>query len=105
MNKEKKAFTRTCIACNNKKNKYDLLRIAYTKNNEISIDIEGKKEGRGIYLCYNLECLEKAIKTKKIERKLSTKISEDFYENIRGVIIDKKKTESIKNNKQNGGGI
>lgn len=105
MNKNKKAFTRTCIACNNKKNKYDLLRITYTKNNEISIDIEGKKEGRGIYLCYDLECLEKAVKTKKIERKLKTTISEEFYKNIRGVIIDRKKSENIKDNKQNGGEV
>ena len=105
MNKEKKAFTRTCIACNSKKNKYELLRIAYTKNNEISIDRDSKKEGRGIYLCYKPECLDKAIKTKKIEKKLNTIISEDFYEDIRGVIIDKKETGTIQNDKQNGGDI
>ena len=105
MNKEKKAFTRTCIACNSKKNKYELLRIAYTKNNEISIDKDSKKEGRGRYLCYKPECLDKAIKTKKIKKKLNTIISEDFYEDIRGVIIDKKETGTIQNDKQNGGDI
>ncbi len=105
MSKEKKAFTRTCIACNSKKNKYDLLRIAYTKNKEINIDISGKKEGRGIYLCYNLECLNKAIKTKKIEKKLKRTIMNEFYENIRGVIIGKEEAKNLKNDKQNGGDV
>ncbi len=104
-NGNKGAFTRTCIACNSKKNKHDLIRIAYTKNKEISIDIEGKKEGRGIYLCYDLECLNKIIKTKKIERKLKNVISQEFYENIRGVIIDKEEAKNIKNDKQNGGDV
>lgn len=105
MNKEKKAFTRTCISCNSKKNKYDLLRIAYTKNKEINIDISGKEEGRGIYLCYNLDCLNKAIKTKKIEKKLKTTIMNEFYENIRGVIIGKEEAKNFKNDKQNGGDV
>jgi len=105
MNRKNKAFTRTCIACNNKKNKYDLMRLAYTKNKEISIDIKEKKAGRGIYLCYNLDCLNKIIKTKKIEKKLKTTISQDFYESIRGVIIDKEEAKNFKNYKQNGGDV
>ena len=67
--------------------------------------VDAVKEGRGIYLCYKPECLDKAIKTKKIEKKLNTIISEDFYEDIRGVIIDKKETGTIQNDKQNGGDI
>ena len=98
-----KAFTRTCITCNNKKNKYELIRIAYNKNKEISIDTEGNLEGRGAYLCYNQECLNKVIKTKRLERKLRTTISEKFYEDIRGVIIDKEEAKNNNNEKQNGG--
>lgn len=104
-NNKKEAFTRTCMACNIKKNKYELLRISYKKKNEISIDIDGNLEGRGIYLCYNLECLDKLKKTKKIDRKLKTTISEKFYEDIRGVIIGKEEAKQNNNEKQNGGDV
>lgn len=104
MKKNKKPFTRTCIACNSKKNKYDLMRIAYKKNNEICIDIDGKLEGRGLYLCYDLDCYNKIVKTKKIEKKLKTVLSDDFYENIRGVIIGREETKNSENTK-NGGDV
>lgn len=104
-NRKNEAFTRTCIACNSKKNKYDLMRISYKKNNEISIDIEEKLEGRGIYLCYDLECLNKLKKTKKLDKKIKTTISEKFYEDIRGVIIDKEQAKQSNNEKQNGGDV
>ena len=80
---------RTCMGCNTKKDKQDLIRIVKNKDNEISIDKTGKKEGRGAYICDNIECLEKAIKSKRIEKIFDMKISEEIYENLRGVIIDK----------------
>ena len=54
---------RTCMGCNEKKNKKELIRIAKNKENEITLDETGKAQGRGAYLCYNIKCLEKAIKT------------------------------------------
>ena len=80
---------RTCVGCMEKKDKKDLIRIVKNKANEISIDKTGKKEGRGIYICDNIKCLEKAIKTKRIERTFETAISEEIYNNLRGVILDK----------------
>jgi len=80
---------RTCVGCMQKKDKKDLIRIVKNKQNEISIDKTGKKEGRGIYICDNINCLEKAIKTKKIERSFETKISEEIYNDLRGVILGK----------------
>ncbi len=50
----------------------------------------GKLPGRGAYLCDNIECLEKAIKSKRIEKNFEMKIEEEIYENLRGVMIDKK---------------
>ena len=79
---------RTCMGCNTKKDKKDLIRIVKNKDNEISIDKTGKKEGRGAYLCDNVQCLEKVIKSKRLERILDRKISEEIYENLRGVILD-----------------
>ena len=80
---------RTCVGCMQKKDKKDLIRIVKNKQNEISIDKTGKKEGRGIYICDDISCLEKAIKTKKIEKSFETKISEEIYNDLRGVILDK----------------
>lgn len=80
---------RTCIGCNTKKNKKDLIRIVKNKNNEISVDKIGKAEGRGAYICDNANCLEKAIKTKRLERVFEMKISEEIYNDLRGVIVGK----------------
>lgn len=80
---------RTCMGCNTKKDKQDLIRIVKNKDNEISIDKTGKKEGRGAYICDNITCLEKAIKSKRIEKIFDMKISEEIYENLRGVILGK----------------
>lgn len=80
---------RTCIGCNEKKEKKDLIRIVKDQEGNIRVDIEGKANGRGAYICKNIECLEKAIKTKKLERSLKTKIDSQIYESLRGVIVGK----------------
>ena len=80
---------RTCIGCNSKKDKNELIRIVKNKDGIISIDRTGKAQGRGAYICDSIECLEKAIKSKRLEKTFETKISEDVYENLRGVIVDK----------------
>ena len=80
---------RTCMGCNEKKDKKDLIRIVKNKNGEISIDRTEKQEGRGAYLCDNIECLEKVIKTKRIERVFEQKISDEIYEKLRGVMLEK----------------
>ena len=54
---------RTCMGCNAKKNKNELIRIVKNNKNEISIDKTGKQEGRGAYICNDVNCLEKAIKS------------------------------------------
>lgn len=85
----KKMPQRTCMGCNVKKDKNEFIRIVKNKNGEINIDKTGKMPGRGVYLCDNIECLEKAIKTKRIDRVFETQIEQDIYEKLRGVMIDK----------------
>ena len=85
----KKQPQRTCMGCNQKKDKKDLIRIVKSKDNEISVDRTGKKEGRGAYICDDVNCLEKVIKSKRLERVLEIPISKEIYESLRGVIIDK----------------
>ena len=85
----KKIPERTCMGCNQKKYKKDLIRIVKNKENGILIDKTGKLEGRGAYICNNVECLDKAIKSKRIDKKLEYNINEDIYNKLRGVIIGK----------------
>lgn len=80
---------RTCIGCNEKKEKKELIRIVKDKEGNINVDKTGKANGRGAYICKNIECLEKAIKSKKLERSLKTKIDSEVYESLRGVIVGK----------------
>jgi len=85
----KKIVQRMCMGCNTKKDKRDLIRIVINKEGIISIDKTGKLSGRGAYICDNINCLEKVIKTKRLEKIFETKIDEEIYKNLRGVIIDK----------------
>ena len=85
----KKQPQRTCMGCNEKKDKSELIRIVKNKNNEISIDRKGRKEGRGAYICDDIKCLEKVIKTKRLERVLEIEITQEIYESLRGVILGK----------------
>lgn len=86
---QKKKPARRCIACNEQKEKNELLRIVRTPDRNIEIDLTGKKNGRGAYICKSEECLKKVIKTKKLERTFEKEISQEFYDDIRGVIVDK----------------
>ena len=70
------------------KNKKDLIRVVRNKEGEITIDKTGKANGRGAYLCDNIDCLEKAIKNKRLERSFEMKIEDEIYEKLRGVMID-----------------
>ena len=58
----KKLPQRTCMGCNSKKDKNELIRIVKNSENEIFVDISGKQNGRGAYICNNSNCLEKLIK-------------------------------------------
>ena len=85
----KKIPQRTCMGCNEKKDKNQLIRIVKNKDNEIHVDKTGKMEGRGAYICNDVKCLEKVIKSKRLERVVETNISNEIYESLRGVILGK----------------
>ena len=85
----KKIPLRTCMGCNEKKPKKELVRIVKNKEGQISLDKTGKAEGRGAYICDSVECLEKVVKSKRLEKVLESQISEEVYNNFRGVIVDK----------------
>ena len=82
----KKIPQRTCIGCNEKRDKNVLIRIVKNNRGEIFIDKTGRQDGRGVYICENIECMKKAIKDKKIEKSFKISISEEIYENLKKMI-------------------
>ena len=84
MSLQKKVPMRMCVACREMQSKKDLLRIVRTPEGAIEIDRSGRMNGRGAYLCGRRDCLEKAIKTRALERALDQKIDEEIIERLRG---------------------
>ena len=84
MSLQKKVPMRMCVACREMQPKKDLLRIVRTPEGAIEIDRSGRMNGRGAYMCGRRECLEKAIKTRALERALDQKIDEEIIERLRG---------------------
>ncbi len=74
--------TRQCIGCREMKAKNELVRIIRTPEGDICLDKTGKKNGRGAYLCFNMDCYQKAVKSKGIERSLKVAIPNEIYEAI-----------------------
>ena len=85
----KKIPQRTCIGCKEKKEKRELIRIVKDKEGNITFDRTGRSNGRGAYICDNIQCLEKAIKTKALARTFEMEIEETVYNELRGVISEK----------------
>ena len=84
--KMKKIPMRTCIVTREKQEKNNLLRIVRTPLGEVIVDITGKSNGRGAYITKDLNVLDKAIKTKALEKHLETEIPDSIYEEIRNII-------------------
>ncbi len=77
------------MGCNESKEKKELLRIVKSTEGIIEVDLTGKKNGRGAYICKDETCLEKVIKSKRLQKVLEQEIGQDVYERLRGVIVDK----------------
>lgn len=82
----KKIPNRTCIGCGIQKPKKELIRIVKNQEGEIKLDKTGKLPGRGAYICDSSECLERAVRSKKLEKAFETKIEENVYEDLKKII-------------------
>lgn len=71
---------RMCTGCGEMKPKRELCRVVKNKEGEVSLDLTGKKPGRGAYVCNSLECLKKARKSRRIERSFQMKIPDEIYD-------------------------
>ena len=78
--KVKKIPMRMCLGCNEMKPKRELVRVVKSSDNEISLDLTGKKNGRGAYICENIECLRLARKARRFEKSFQCRIEESVYE-------------------------
>ncbi len=80
--KLKKKPERKCIGCNMHKEKSEFIRVVRSPEGEISLDVTGKKSGRGAYICKDIACLKKARKQNRLEKSLNCKIPDEIYESL-----------------------
>lgn len=73
---------RTCIACKSVKDKKELIRIVRTKEGVTELDPTGRKNGRGAYICNNINCFDILKKSKGLDRSFKTHISSEIYDKL-----------------------
>ncbi len=81
---------RKCLGCGEMFPQKELVRVVKTRikgedeeSFEISLDLVGKKAGRGAYVCRNTACFEKAVKAKRFQKALSCQIPDDIMDNMK----------------------
>lgn len=81
---QKKIPMRKCVGCNEMKPKKELVRVVRAPEGEISVDLVGKKNGRGAYICPDKACLMKAKKAGRLEKSFECAIPEEVYAALSG---------------------
>ena len=82
MSNIKKIPQRQCIGCGDMKSKKEMIRVIRTKEGEMSIDFTGRANGRGAYICNNVECLKKAVKNQGLNRSFKTIVPKEIYDEL-----------------------
>ena len=80
MEQKKKIPLRQCVGCAERKAKNELIRVVRTPEGEIALDSTGRKNGRGVYLCHNTKCFNKARKNGRIATHLECEIPAEIYD-------------------------
>ena len=76
---QKKIPMRQCMGCRERKAKKELIRVVRTTEGSVCLDFGGKLNGRGAYICPDIQCLKKAQKAKSLERSLEVPIPDEVY--------------------------
>jgi len=79
---QKKIPQRQCMGCRERKAKRELIRVVRMTDGNVSLDFSGKLNGRGSYLCPDMNCLLKARKARSLERSLEVPIPEEVYDRL-----------------------
>ena len=82
MAKERKIPLRKCSGCGEMKPKSELVRVVRSPEGDLSMDLTGRKAGRGAYVCHNIECLRTARKRKALERSFTCAIPSEIYDRL-----------------------
>lgn len=85
---DKKIPLRQCVGCREMKPKKELIRVIKDPEDQVHIDLTGKQNGRGAYICNNADCLGKAIKNKGLERTLKISIPSEIYQHLEKELMD-----------------
>ena len=78
----KKIPQRKCVGCGEMKSKKELIRVVRSPEGDISLDLTGKKAGRGAYVCPEKECITKAYKGHRLEKALEKQVNDDMYKKL-----------------------
>ena len=76
---QKKIPQRQCMGCRERKEKREMIRVVRSPEGAISLDFRGKAPGRGAYICPEMDCLKKAMKSRALERSLEVAIPAEIY--------------------------
>ena len=76
---QKKIPQRQCMGCRERKEKRELIRVVRAPDGSVSLDFRGKAPGRGAYICPDMACLKKALRSKALDRSLEVIIPEEIY--------------------------
>ena len=85
---KKKIPMRMCVGCGEMKPKVELIRVVKSADGEIFIDLKGKANGRGAYICHDINCLNKAIKAKRLERTFEKAIAPEVYDTLKKDLLN-----------------
>jgi len=85
---QKKIPTRLCLGCREMKPKKELIRVVRSPEGEVSLDFTGKKPGRGAYICHDINCLNKAVKTKALSRAFAMEIPQGILDTLKEQMED-----------------
>ena len=73
---------RMCMVCRERKPKTELFRVVKKSSGEIDLDLTGKADGRGAYICKEGNCKEKLLKSKALNKSYKINISQEVYDKI-----------------------
>ena len=76
---QKKIPQRQCMGCRERKEKRELIRVVRAPDGSVSLDFRGKAPGRGAYICPDMACLKKALRSKALDRSLEVTVPEEIY--------------------------
>ena len=93
--KQRKIPLRRCTGCMEMKEKNELVRVVHNDSGEFFLDITGKKNGRGAYICKNVVCMEKAVKSKGLQRSFSCAVPAEIYDILKEQLLKEAIKESL----------